>query len=81
MERFLPQLVEAVLAPRGIDLKSGLCRGPVIVDVGVQDAGIELVEGSGLCRATAFSIQVYTETKPQSRIFLKKMPPATISKR
>ncbi len=29
----------------------------------------------------AFSIQVYTETKQQSGIFLKKMPPATVSKR
>jgi hypothetical protein len=30
--------------------------------------------------ATAFSIQMYTETTLQSGIFIKKMPPSTDSK-
>ena len=47
-QRRAPPLVEAAFAALGIDLDFGLGRGPVVVDVGVKEAGIELVDGRGV---------------------------------
>jgi hypothetical protein len=37
--------VEAAFAALGVDPDFGLGRGAVVVDVGVEEAGIELVDG------------------------------------
>ena len=50
LERRLPLLVEASFAAFVIDVDLGLGRGPVVVDVGVEEAGIELVDGRGAGR-------------------------------
>jgi hypothetical protein len=46
----LPELVEAAFAALGVDPDFGLGRGPVVVDVGVEEAGIELVDMRGVGR-------------------------------
>jgi len=46
----LPLLVESPFASLVVDLDFGLGRGPVVVDVGVEEAGVELVDGRGVGR-------------------------------
>ncbi len=48
LERGLPLLVDAPLASFLVDQHFGLGRGPVVVEVGVEEAGVELVEGRGV---------------------------------
>ena len=50
LEQRLPLLVEASFAAVVIDVDLGMSRGAVVVDVGVEEAGIELVDGRGMGR-------------------------------
>ena len=59
LERSLPLFVKAAFAALGVDPDFGLGRGPVIVDVGVEEAGIELVDGRGVGRADVSPADVF----------------------
>ena len=47
-QRRAPLLVDAAFAALVVDLDFGLGRGAVVVDVGVEEAGIKLVDGRGV---------------------------------
>jgi len=49
----------AAFAAFGVDLDFGLGRGPVVVDVGIENAGIELVDGRGVGRVDVPPVDMF----------------------
>ena len=65
----LPLFVEAALAALGVDLDFGLGRGPVVVDVGVEEAGVELVESRGVGRTDVSPADVFAHDGGVFRLY------------
>jgi len=58
-QRCAPQPVNAAFAALVVDQDFGLGRGPVVVDVGIEEAGIERVERRGLSWAEVSPADVF----------------------